>query len=355
MKIRRLFGFVLATIFLYAACKKDPSSPSDPDPEPIDTSMVEMIPYELVYNLHFPKPEPIPEDNQMFYERIWLGRKLFYDERLSNTGESCASCHFQSQGFAMDGVSEADKGLTSLPLVNLAWNKNFMWSGRIFGTLEDVMYVEVTERFHTDMEKINAIEEYRLMFRKYYGVKTITEHDLAKALAQFLRTLISKNTKFDRVLLGQEVLSPQEELGRQLYFGERGDCFHCHTILFTSDNALHVNGLDAEYNKEIDYGYYNVSKNPEDKGRFRTPNLRNIALKNTFMHDGRFSTLREVVEFYNSKVNLVPNIDPVMLKPNRVDGKLNLEEYEIDALVAFLHTFTDYDMIADTAFSNPNF
>jgi cytochrome c peroxidase len=125
--------------------------------------------------------------------------------------------------------------------------------------------------------------------------------------------------------------------------------------LFTSDNALHVNGLDAEYNKEIDYGYYNVSKNPEDKGRFRTPNLRNIALKNTFMHDGRFSTLREVVEFYNSKVNLVPNIDPVMLKPNRVDGKLNLEEYEIDALVAFLHTFTDYDMIADTAFSNPNF
>lgn len=347
------FALVCIALIQYTACRKEPAANPDNGNGGDNTSIVEMTPYVINPPTRFPDPEPIPDDNKMYIERMQLGRILFYDTRLSRNGESCNSCHVQSKGFAVDGVSQFDNGLTSLPLVNLAWYKNFMWSGRIIGTLEDVMLAEITKRFDTDMDKINAIEEYRTMFRDYYGAEVITQDHLAKALAQFMRSIISRNTKFDRYLLGREQLSAIEERGRSIYFSERGDCFHCHTILLTTDNSFRVNGLDSIYTKEIDFGRYNVTRNIEDKGKFRTPNLRNVALKNNFMHDGRFTSLKEVIEFYSNDVKTVPNIDPLMLKPNRVGGDLLLEDYEIEALVAFLGTFTDHDMITDTAYSNP--
>src|SRR5690606_14240427 len=132
------------------------------------------------------------------------------------------------------------------------------------------------------------------------GVNTITLDVMAKALAQYMRVLVSGDTKFDRFLKGAERLTPVEEAGRAIFFSEKGDCFHCHTILLFTDDSLHNNGLDSVYAKEADLGYYNVTKDPKDKGVFRTPNLRNVALRTHYMHDGRFTTLEDVVEFYNT-------------------------------------------------------
>lgn len=343
---------IVAIIAIAASCKKEPVTNNNNNNNGNDDTVV-MTPYEFILPTHFPAVT-IPENNQLYVERIELGKQLFFDTRLSNDGSNCASCHKPEYGFSIPGVSAFDKGQTSLPLINLAWSKNFMWNGRISGTLEDVMMMELTVRFNTDVAKINNISEYRVMFKNFYGVDEIKYEDMAKALAQYMRILVSRDTKYDRFVKGQATLTQMEEEGRRIFFSEKGDCFHCHTNLLATDNMMHNNGLDSVYVKEIDLGYYNVTQNPNDKGKFRTPNLRNVALRTNYMHDGRFTTLEDVVDFYNTGVNKVATVDPLMTKDNRDDVfGLGLNEVEKKQLVAFLKTFTDSTMIADKAFAAP--
>lgn len=350
--ILRILAASMLVLTLVESCKKDPGNGND-DNNGGTTDTVEMTPYTFTPPTHFPKVE-IPEDNLLYNERIALGKKLFFDTRLSNDGQNCASCHKPEYGFGDNKLSTFDKNQTSLPLINLAWANHFMWNGRITGSLEDVMLTELTVRFNTDIDKINSIDEYRVMFKNFYGVKTIEKKNLAYALAQYMRVLVSRDTKYDRFVKGQVTLNPLEEAGRAIFFSERGDCFHCHTNLIGTDNMMHNNGLDSTYDKEIDLGYYNHTGNPEDKGKFKTPNLRNVALRTHFMHDGRFTTLEEVVRFYNTGVNKVSNVDPLMTKANRDDILgLGLKDFEIQQLVAFLHTFTDSTMIKNPEFAPP--
>lgn len=338
-----------AATILGVSCKHDPQPPSIVN---TDTGLAAMTPYVWFNPPFFPQAE-IPADNQLFKERIALGKELYFDIRMSNNGESCNTCHLQDHGFSMPGVSAFDKGLTALPLENLAWYKNFMWAGRITGTLEDVMYAEVTKRFNTDLAKINAISEYRTDFKKYYGINEIGAKDLAKALAQYMRVLVSKDTKYEKNVLGVAKLTADEQAGRTIFFTERGDCFHCHVAILATDNMMHNNGLDSVYAKDIDKGYYNVTGDPKDLGKFRTPNLRNVALKTDFMHDGRFKSLEEVVNFYDHQVHIgVSNIDPIMVKPGKEDG-LNLTEIEKQQLIAFLKTLTDSVMLNSADFKAP--
>lgn len=340
-------GLFMTTV--YTSCRKDDDIQTNPDD---GVSMVEMTPYEFVYPAFYPAVD-FPDDNVMYEERVMLGKTLFFDTRLSNNGESCNTCHLPEYGFAAPDPSPFDRGLTKLPLINLAWYKNFMWEGRLKGPLEDVMMSELSDRFNTDVNKINDIDEYRQQFRDYYGVSTITKEVMAKALAQYMRALVSKDTKYDRYIKGQVQLTFDEEKGRQIFMTEKGDCFHCHAnVIFTIDE-LKNNGLDTLYNKEIDNGYYNVTGNPDDLGKFRVPNLRNVALRTDFMHDGRFKTLEEVVAFYDTGVHFVPNVDPLMTKENRKDGSLGLTALERQQLVAFLHTLTDSTMINDPLFQAP--
>jgi len=351
---------IITTFAMYLqSCKKDPPANNGGGNNGTVITPVEMTPYNLVPPAFYP-PAEIPEDNKMYEERIALGKMLFFDKRLSNDGSTCESCHQQKYGFGDDKLSVPDKGLTSLPLINLAWYKNFMWNSRIIGSLEDVMFAEVTVRFETDMDKINAIEEYKTMFKQYYDIDNITAEDLAKALAQYMRVLVSADTKYDRYFRGMAQLTASEERGRQIFFREAksdpnskensgGDCFHCHVNVITTDNILHNNGIDSAYAKEIDKGFYNVTKDPKDLGKFRTPTLRNVALRPQYMHDGRFKTLREVIDFYDHGVHAVQNIDPLMTKPEKVDG-LNLSEQDKLDLIAFLNTFTDSTMITSEKF-----
>jgi cytochrome c peroxidase len=274
---------------------------------------------------------------------------LYYDTILSNDGRACASCHVQQKGFTSDFFAY---NMPVLPHVNLAWNSNFMWDGSKQGKLEDVMLFEVKVFFGTDLAKLNSNPKYRSLFKKYFGVAEITYKELSYALAQFVRTMNSGNSKYDRYLLGNEELSYDEMQGRNLFFTEKGDCYHCHLNPVLTDNQLHNTGLDSLYAKEADKGFYNVSLDKKDLGKFKTPSLRNVALRSRFMHDGRFSTLDEVIEFYNSGVRKVENLDPIMTKPGKENG-LKLTAWEKRPLIIFLQTFTDSAFISSPALSRP--
>ena len=337
---------IAAIAMFVQSCEKEATPPVNTGDTDISA---ELTPYNIVVPPHFP-PLSIPDDNQPFVERIELGRMLYYDPILSNDGRACASCHFQSYGFTIPGTVNNTSVLSH---VNMAWYTNFMWNGSKKGRLEDVMLFETQEFFGTDLEKINKSDKYKTLFKQSYGTEYITHKDIAYALAQFTRTMISKDTKFDRYIKGIEQLSYQEEMGRRLFFSEKGDCFHCHAILITTDNMMHNTGLDSVYTKEADKGYYNVTKDKRDLGKFRTPNLRNVALRKYYMHDGRFTTLEQVIDFYDHGVKKVENIDPILTKAGKENG-LNLAEYEKAQLVAFLKTLTDYAFISDTNFSNPS-
>ncbi|MBN9482283.1 MAG: hypothetical protein BGO70_17045 [Bacteroidetes bacterium 43-93] len=335
---------LLATIGIVVSCKKTNTNNGNDGGGNSGCSVVEMKPYVWTNPSRFPLAN-IPSDNQFTEERIALGKQLYYDARLSNNGESCNSCHKQNMGFAGDSVSTFDNGLSKPPLVNLAWYNIFMWTGRLQGTLEDVMFAEITKRFNTDIGKINAIQDYRDKFCKYYGVSNITAQDLAKPLAQFMRVLTSSNSKYDKFVRGESGLTDYEMKGYDIFFSEKGDCFHCHAAVVLTDDMMHNNGIDSVYAKDIDKGYYNVTHSEYDLGKFKTPNLRNVALRTEFMHDGRFKTLMDVVNFYDHGVHIgVPSIDPIMTKPAKLNGGLHLTDEEKAQLIAFLNTFTDTTM-----------
>ena len=336
---------VLLLFVVLASCKKHNPPAAQP---PVDTTPVVLTPYEIVPPAHFPQLE-IPEDNQPAVEKIRLGRMLYYDPILSNDGNACATCHIQSKGFTTDAIFN---GMPVLPHVNLGWHRNFMWDGSEQGTLEDVMRFEVAEFFRTDLNKVNNNITYKELFRKYYGVNQITYKELSYALAQFVRTMISRDSKYDRYLRGEAELTYDEMAGRNLFFTEKGDCFHCHMNPVMTDNLFHNTGLDNDYSRKADRGLYNVTGSAADMGKFRTPNLRNSALRTSFMHDGRFSTLEEVVEFYNSGVKPSATLDPIMTKPGKENG-LGLNVQEKHQLVQFLKTLTDETFLTDTTLSAP--
>lgn len=341
MRKALLLGF--AIIIGIAACRKDSKQPVV---NPTDT--IVMTPYFIKPIPYFPQMI-IPEDNQPYVEKIQLGRKLYYDPILSNDGRACASCHVQSKGFTID---EMVYDMPVLPHVNLAWNRNFMWDGSKAGTLEQVMLFEVKEFFGTDLAKVNSDANYRNLFKKYFGVDEITYKELSYALAQFVRTMISKDSKYDRYMLGNVDLTEDERQGRDIFFSERGDCYHCHLNPVLTDNQLHNTGLDSLFAKEMDKGLFNVTKEKKDIGKFKTPGLRNVALRKKFMHDGRFSTLEEVIDFYNSGVRRVENLDPIMTKPGKENG-LRLTDWEKRQLLIFLQTFTDSTFLNNEALSRP--
>lgn len=346
------YNRVIATCFLAisgfaVSCGKNTSTVVVDKP---DTAANGLTPYNILYPAHFP-PMNIPEDNQPYKERIELGRMLYYDNILSNDGRACASCHFQSYGFTIPGMAN---NMPVLSHVNLAWHDKYMWDGSKTGSLEDVMLFETQEFFATDLEKINNSAKYKALFKLYFGVDYITHHEIAYALAQFTRTMISRDTKYDRYIKGTGTLSYNEEMGRMIFFSEKGDCFHCHTALIFTDSRMHNTGLDSLYSKVADKGYYNVTKNPADLGKFRTPNLRNVALRNYYMHDGRFTSLEQVIDFYDHGVIKVSNIDPIMTKEGKGNG-LKLTALEKQQLISFLKTLTDEAFITDTSFSKPTY
>lgn len=368
-----IVGILLFLVFLSAQC--NPIEEESPTPYPLEIPRF------------FPTSLNIPEDNPLTVEGIELGRYLFYDELLCgylgnnpDSMMSCATCHVQANGFKAGcnnprfpnghvfGLSGNYTHHNMLPLVNLIFNhEGYLWNGAVYPNnpnfkmrnIEDIVRMTILDpnEMNGSIEKtITALKtrpEYPEMFRKAFGSKEITIEKVEKAIAQFVRTLISANSKFDRYLLGKEQLSPQEMNGYILFSTEEGaDCFHCHggsgTPLFTT-NLFYNNALDAEHNDPQDHA--SVTGNSLDIGTYRAPTLRNIAVTAPYMHDGRFSTLDEVLNFYNLELKNSPTVSPLMHKIN--EGGAQLTPSQIADLKAFLYTLTDEEFLTNPNFSNP--
>jgi len=243
-----------------------------------------------------------------------------------------------------------------MPLFNLAWNfdERFMWDGKEL-SIERQAFSPVRNpiEMHSDWKnvanKLQEHAEYPTLFKQAFGASKIDSTLVTKAIAQFERTLISGNSKFDQYLLGKVELTLEEQNGFNVFMDEtRGDCFHCHgsdnNPLWT-DNKFHNNGLDETF---TDLGLGAVTGDPNDHGKFRSPSLRNLKFTAPYMHDGRFATLEEVINHYSEGLKLSSTIDPLMKKANQ--GGVQLSDKDKADLKAFLLSLSDDDFV-----NNPKF
>lgn len=296
-----------------------------------------------------------------------LGRVLFYDKRLStNLTVSCASCHQQKFGFSdprqfsigFDGSKGTRNGMG---LSNARWyqRRHFFWDERA-NTLEDQVLgpiqnpIEMGMTLDAAVERIAAEPFYTNLFATTFGSPGIDTNRISRALAQFIRSIISVQSKYDAgVVVNFANFTAQENLGRQIFLGQVGNatCAACHgTDNFVPGPTLNNNGLEFPY---VDTGVGGVTGNAVDLGKFKVPSLRNIELTAPYMHDGRFTNLEQVVEFYNSGVVDNPNLSPPLRNPNGTVRRLNLTPAQKNALVAFLKTLTDPNVATDVKYSDP--
>lgn len=326
------------------------------------------------YTLEIPNYMPGPlmnPDNPLTEEGIALGRKLFYDPILSrDSSMACAGCHFQSLSFT-DGLA-VSRGIQNLPgkrsamsPVNMIFNpRGLFWDGRSESLEDQAIHpvedmLELDADWDTVLTKLRNHATYPQDFRAAFGISMTSEltRELAtKAIAQFERTLVTANSRYDQVVFRNEgFFTELEEEGRELFFIEfvqpgvlHPGCSHCHNAPTFGDNQFHNNGLDtvATLADFTDLGRGGVNNNVFDNGKFRTPTLRNIALTAPYMHDGRFATLEEVIDHYASGGHAVENRNP------NIAG-FELTPRKKEALIAFLNTLTDESFVTDPRFSSP--
>ncbi|MDO1502024.1 cytochrome c peroxidase [Winogradskyella maritima] len=359
MKNWRLHSIFILLLVLSSCSSKDegyePVQPVGP------TALELQVPQIFSDNLLAPL---IPNDNPQTVEGVALGKRLFFDRILSSDNSvACARCHVPRKSFTDNaqfsaGVNGTLGSRNSMPLFNLAWNfsERFAWDGKELSlerqALEPVQNpVEMHSNWEDVVVRLQNHSEYPDLFEGAFSTSTITTELVTKAIAQFERTLISANSKFDRVTLGQEELTPQEQNGLNVFMDEaRGDCFHCHgspnNPLWT-DNAFHNNGLDSEF---TDLGLGAVTGDPADSGKFRSPSLRNLSFTAPYMHDGRFATLEEVINHYSEGLQPSATIDPLMKKVD--EGGVQLSDQDKADLLAFLLTLNDQSFMDNPDFQN---
>lgn len=373
---KTLFG--LTIILFLASCKNNsPAVPDEPTYKPTA--------YEIEIPYAFPTKLNIPNDNPMTEEGVALGRFLFYDGRLSGRTHpdslmSCATCHIQEKNFEpgidhpvfeggfVHGLSGQQTHHVVLPLVNLVWNHSgYGWNGGIYKnndnpnyrTIEDFVRVAVmaTDEMNADTNRVKALfqtlDGYPQLFYKAFGNHTISFSNIEKAIAQFVRTFVSAEAKIDRYLRGEEQLSQSELNGFILFTTEEGaDCFHCHggfgNPLFTT-HLFYNNGKDSIFDDIADR--FAITGDIMDKGAYKAPSLRNISLSGPYMHDGRFETLDEVIDFYSHHLVVTDQVDPLM--HHLLRGGVQLTPNEKADLKAFIATMHDENFLKNPAYSKP--
>jgi cytochrome c peroxidase len=363
-------GLSAATLLGAASCGSSGGGGDDPAP-----ALAKPTAYTLAVPAGFPTPA-LPADNPLTNEGVALGRRLFYEKALSSTGTmSCGSCHQQSKAFTdgralavgVDGVANP-RGTMSL--ANVAWSTQLTWDGA-FTTLEAQAQkplenpIELHQLLATSVAKLQATSLYPPLFQAAFGTSTITPDLTLKALAQFERTLVSGNSRYDKFMQTRTGLSADERAGLQLYTTHiapgtvRGaECFHCHSQPLMSSNyegRFFNNGLDMAF---ADPGRGGFTKLAVDQGKFIAPTLRNITLTAPYMHDGRFKTLEEVLDHYSDHVQMAsPNLDPNLIQGINdppFGTHMDLTATEKKQVLAFLKTLTDSTFISDKRFSDPN-
>lgn len=307
----------------------------------------------------FPQPA-LPRDNPLTEPGVALGRALFADTRLSgNNSQSCSSCHrvevaFSDASHRLSHGAEGTEGQrNAMGLFNLAWQTNFFWDGRARSLREQVLApIQNPAEMHATLEDVTnklAAAGYGGAFEAAFGSAEINPDRIARALEQYLLTLVSGHSRFDRVQAGIETPTAEESRGFQLFFTEYdprheqygADCFHCHGGALFSDFGFHNNGLD-DRQSATDVGRGAVTGRGTDRARFKTPSLRNVAVTGPYMHDGRFATLEEVIGHYVSGVKRSETLDPNLAK--HPDGGVPLSKEDQKALVAFLKMLTEEEL-----------
>lgn len=307
---------------------------------------------------------PTPAHNPFTREGVLLGRKLFYDPVLSaNNKISCATCHNPQKAFS-DGVALAAHGLSGKALhrnapalQNLAWMQGWFWDGGAkdlesltFGPLKhpDEMGQNLAEL----VTELQNHPEYPALFKAAFQTDTISSYNITRALAQFERTLISANSRYDKFVRNEGDQLDSEELAGLSLFQQK--CSSCHATDFFTDFNYHNNGLDQTFStafESVAWGRGRITGKPEDLGKFKTPTLRNIALTAPYMHDGRFQTLAEVLDHYRAGIKNSSTLAP-QLQQNGNPG-IPISETEKTQLLKFLQTLTDPEFTSNPDFAAP--
>lgn len=337
-------------------------------------------------------PPRVPADNPMSEEKFQLGRRLFYDKRLSGNGTlACASCHLQERAFTDGRVvsvgSTGEKTPRNAPsIANSGWHATLTWANPALVTLERQMENplfgdnpiemgadeknkgEIVARFRADAD-------YRKWFAAAFPEKAdpISFDTIIKAISAFQRGVVSFDSRYDRYLQGKIEFTEAEQRGHDLYFGEKAECHHCHGSVNLDDQFVHAKTREAEtpfHNTglyDIDrkggypapnHGLFDITGDPDDMGKFRAPSLRNIAVTGPYMHDGTVATLEEVIEIYSRggrKIEQGPDAGDGARSPLKSGllVKIDLTEQEKSDLAAFLKTLTDETLLTSERFSDP--
>ncbi|MFN6086597.1 MAG: cytochrome-c peroxidase, partial [Fluviicola sp.] len=309
----------------------------------------------LEYPSSWPEPVYHLQNNKPTSKGISLGRMLFYDPILSSDSTiSCASCHSSFTAFThvdhnlSHGIQDRIGKRNSPTLMNLAWQSNFMWDGAIIildmQALAPISHPdEMGSSINDVVHKLNHDKFYNKKFQQIYGTKEISGEQVLKVISQFMLTLISSNSKYDRVKNGKEQFSEQEANGYRLFVN---NCSSCHTEpLFTNHNFVN-NGL--KLSQEInDLGRFQITKDAKDSLKFKVPSLRNIEFSYPYMHDGRFKKLSEVLNHYSNGINQSNTLDI------RLKNGIQLTANEKVDLISFLLTLTDKEFLFNKNFSYP--
>jgi cytochrome c peroxidase len=288
-----------------------------------------------------------------------LGKTLFYDARLSRDGSiSCGECHRQDWGFThhghdlSHGIDDRVGTRNAQPLQNLAWERQFFWDGGVHDLdlvsvvpLENP--VEMDARLGTVLQRLRQTPEYPPLFRAAYGTEEITTARFLQSLSQFMNSLVSVDSKYDRAQRGTETLTADEAAGLRL-FDEKG-CASCHAGPLFTDGSFRNNGIGPGLHD--DWGRALITERAEDRYRFRVPSLRNVAMTRPYFHDGRVMDLETVIDHYRFRVQDSPTLDP-LLKPDGRTG-IPISDEEKRQLVAFLRTLTDEKFLTDPRFAPP--
>ena len=339
-------GVLLLSLLSFVAC-------SDEVMEPLEKDEI----YNLSFPSYFPEMTFDQSGNPITKNGVELGRKLFYEGKLSrNNTISCGFCHIQENAFTHHGhtVSHGVDDRTGIrnapPIQNMAFLKRYMWDG-VIHNLNEQPIIPITNEDEMDssmpevISKLNADSKYKKLFRSAYGDENITGERILKALSQFMATMISADGKYDRVKQGKENFTSEEAQGMDLF---QQKCASCHSGALFTDESFRNTGM--YYNTQFkDAGRYRVTLDQSDWMKFRVPSLRNVEYTAPYMHDGRFYTLRAVLDFYSDNVEDNPNLDSQLTQNGHVGISMNGQEKQF--IITFLKTLSDKNFINDPKFA----
>jgi cytochrome c peroxidase len=305
------------------------------------------------YSSSFPAPVYNVKEHDFSYNKFNLGRTLFYDKILSvDSTISCSSCHEQPHAFAghsgafSEGVNGQIGNRNSPSIANAAWIPKFMWDGGInhievmpIGPITNP--IEMHETIENVLIKLKRSTKYQTLFKKAFGNETITDQKMLQGLSAFMAMIVSDQSKYDKVMRGETSFSSTEQTGFDLF---NQKCSSCHSGPLFTDYSFKNNGLDQSFS---DIGRGLITQNVLDNGKFKTPSLRNVELTYPYMHDGRFYNLTQVLDHYSNGIQQSSTLDPSL------QNGIPLTSSEKTALIAFLKTLTDYELLTNRWLGEP--